>query len=398
MINVEVKLKGSNESYQKIEEAIRTFRFVQNKCLRKWIDSKDTEDGFGKYSGSYYCKNLREEFEFVRNLSSQSCQAAAERTWGAINRFYKRCKLGIKPVGFPKFKKTSRSFELKQFGWRFTSNYQLQLSNIGTFKLYGGADLQHYSKDQIKRLKIVKRADGYYCLFAIDIVKKVEEPPTGKTIGLDLGLTHFYTDSEGNTVANPKFYQKAEKQLRKLNRRLSRKTKGGKNWLKAKQALGRKHLDISRQRKDFATKLARCVVRSNDFVAIENLSIKNMMKNHHLAKAIGSSSWYLFRCWLEYYGKVFGRVVIAIDPKNTSQNCSQCGIKVPKELSERIHNCPQCRLVMDRDHNAAINILKKGLSTSTAGQAGIYASGDESLYSEQSTASEQTLSLKEELS
>lgn len=135
-----------------------------------------------------------------------------------------------------------------------------------------------------------------------------------------------------------------------------------------------KHLQVQRQRKDHAIKLARCVIRSNDLVAFEDLKIRNMVKNHRLAKSISDASWYQFRTWLEYFGKVYGRITIAVPPQYTSQACSECGCKVVKTLSTRTHRCPECGYTADRDENAARNILTLGINT--AGQAGIYAWGD----------------------
>jgi putative transposase len=153
---------------------------------------------------------------------------------------------------------------------------------------------------------------------------------------LDVGLLNFYTDSDSQTVENPRFLRKSERALKRAQKRLSRTQKGSKNRIKARGKLGRKHLRVSRQRKDFAVKLARCVVRSSDLVAYEDLKVRSMVKNHHLAKSIYDASWSLFRQWVEYFGKVFGVVTVAVPPHYTSQNCSNCGQKVHKTLSTLI--------------------------------------------------------------
>jgi putative transposase len=362
-----------------------------------WMDApRGTID---KYGINNYVTKLRSELTFSIIINSHAAQSSGERAWQSIARFFRYYKKdnNYKRKSLPKFKKNSKTLEYKTSGWKLIDPKHLRMSDgiAATFKLIGSHDLSFYSRDQIKRVSLIRRADGYYASFIVDVTRSEPQPPTGNTIGLDLGLKHYYTDSTGTTVENPKFLEKQKRRLKKLQRRLSKTEKGSSNRKKAINKVARKHLKISRQRKDFVTKLARCVVKSNDFVSIENLSIKNMQKNHRLAGAIGSASWYIFRQWLEYYGKIFGKVVIAIDPRNTSQDCSGCGTKVPKTLSEGTHSCEACGLVLDRDHNAALNILKRGLST--AGHAGIYASGDESLYSEQATASEQALSMKEEL-
>jgi putative transposase len=198
---------------------------------------------------------------------------------------------------------------------------------------------------------------GLCSLFGIEVIK-----PTHRTIGLDVGLESFYTDSLGGKVENPRFYRTGEKKMKRSQRLLSRKVKGSSNRRKARVKLARIHLKISRQRKDHAVKLARCVITSNDVVVYEDLRIKNLVKNHCLAKSINDAGWYQFRVWLEYFGKVFKRLTIAVNPAYTSQECSSCGTVVKKSLSTRTHIC-QCGCKLDRDHNAAINILNVGLGT-----------------------------------
>lgn len=207
--------------------------------------------------------------------------------------------------------------------------------------------------------------------------------PTFKTIGLDVGLSHFYTDSDGQTVANPRHLRKSEKALKRLSRRMSKTKKGSKNRAKFRNKLARKHLKVSRQRKDFAVKTARCVVQSSDLVAYEDLKVRNMVKNRHLAKSISDAAWTQFREWVEYFGKVFGVVTVAVPPHYTSQNCSSCGNLVKKALSIRTHVCTHCGHTQDRDWNAARNILEKALRT--AGHAGTYASGETDQYLDEET-------------
>ena len=204
--------------------------------------------------------------------------------------------------------------------------------------------------------------DNYYCQLCIDVNRQEDITPSGNTIGLDVGLKEYYTDSNGVMIENPKFIRQGEKILKRSQRRVSRKVKGSKNRGKARQILGKRHLKISRKRKDHAVKLARCVVQSNDLISYEDLRIKNLVKNHCLAKSINDASWYQFRVWLEYFGKVFKRVTVAVNPQYTSQECSSCGEIVKKSLSTRTHIC-KCGCVMDRDENAARNILSRGLST-----------------------------------
>ncbi|NEO66492.1 MAG: transposase, partial [Moorea sp. SIO4G2] len=233
---------------------------------------------------------------------------------------------------------------------------------IGKLKLKGTWDLWRFDKKQIKRVRIVRRADGYYVQFCIQADNNEQLKPADATIGLDVGLKDFYTDSKGNTEPNPRFYRTGEKRLKFYQRRVSRKKKGSANRRKAINRLGRTHLKISRRREEHAKRLARCVIRSNDLVAYEDLRIKNLVKNHCLAKSINDAGWYQFRKWLEHFGDKFGRVTVAVNPAYTSQNCSNCGEVVKKSLSTRTHIC-KCGCQLDRDHNAAINILERALST-----------------------------------
>jgi putative transposase len=234
---------------------------------------------------------------------------------------------------------------------------------IGFLQLKGTWDLHYYQLDQIKRVRLVRRADGYYVQFLIRVeTEKVDIQPTGKIVGLDVGIKEFYADSNGHSEPNPKFYRRSEKRLKFYQRRVSRKKKGSANRRKAINKLGRVHLKISRQRQEHAKRVARCVIQSNDLVAYEDLRIKNLVKNHCLAKSINDASWYQFRKWLEYFGTKLGKVTVAVNPAYTSQECSSCGTVVKKSLSMRTHVC-QCGFILDRDWNAAINILKVALST-----------------------------------
>ncbi len=209
---------------------------------------------------------------------------------------------------------------------------------------------------------MVKRADGYYVQFCIAVGRTEILPATGSTIGLDVGLKSFYTDSNGLELENPKFYRAGEVKMRRVQRLVSHKVKGSRNRIESRIKLGKIHLKISRQREDHAVKLARCVIRSNDLVAYEDLRVRNMVKNHCLAKSISDAGWYQFRVWLETFGRIFGRVTVLVNPAYTSQECSSCAVVVKKSLSARTHAC-QCGCLLDRDHNAALNILTKAIST-----------------------------------
>lgn len=355
----EFKVKANTEQRRAIDEAIRTAQFIRNKCLRLWMDVRGT----GKAEMSAYCAVLAAEFPFAKTLNSMARQASAERAWAAVSRFYGNCKQGIRPVGYPKFKKDARSVEYKTTGWKLLDPKHIQFSDgkgIGRLKLIGTWDLAQAPVDLIKRVRLIRRADGYYCQFLFGIEYRPEAPKTGEAIGLDVGLESFYTDSSGHKEPNPRFLRKGEKRLKQLQRRVSRKQKGSSNRRKARQRLARHHLKISRRREEHAKRLARCVVLSNDWVFYENLQVRNLIRNHCLAKSIADASWYQFRKWLEYFAWKFGKVAWPVNPAYTSQDCHHCGNRVVKTLSTRTHRC-SCGTVIDRDENAALNILKIGI-------------------------------------
>ncbi len=222
MLIYEYKLDGSKKQYAAIDEAIRVCQFVRNKCLRLWIDSQ----GISKNDLQVYCAVLAKEYPFAARLNSQARQASADRAWFAISRFYDHCKTH-KPgkKGYPKFQHDNRSVEYKQTGWKLEPDGKhiafTDGCGIGRLRLVGNPKQQiaAFPPKHIKRVRLVRRADGYYVQFAVQLERHVEHIATGKQVGIDMGLRAFLTDSEGNTVANPRHLRKAEKRLKQLHRR-----------------------------------------------------------------------------------------------------------------------------------------------------------------------------------
>jgi putative transposase len=372
MLNCEYKVAGTKRQYAAIDEAIRIVQFIRNKCIRLWMDTPGTN----RNDLQCYCPVLAKQYPFVHPLNSQARQASADRAWCAISRFYDNCqqkKPGKK--GYPRFQHDNRSLEYKTTGWklepdgrhiRFTDG-----CGIGKLKLVGnpGQQIETFPLKQIKRVRIIKRADGYYVQFCVQAERKIEHVSSGKQLGIDVGLKAYYTDSEGHTVGNPRHYRKAEKKLKRLHRRLSRKKKGSQNRKKARKQLAKGYLKVQRQREDFARKTASTLITSSDLIAYEHLQIRNMVRNRKLAKSIHDAGWGTFLRWVRYYGELHDVPVIAVEPQFTSQECSACGRVVRKSLSVRTHVCPGCGLVLDRDQNAGLNILAKALE-GTVGHTG----------------------------
>lgn len=358
-----------------INEAIRTSQFVRNKVLRYWMDNH----GVGKKELYRYNTQLRNEFKFVKALNSHACQASVENVERAINRFFdncKKCKPGKK--GYPRFKKHSRSVEYKQSGWKLhPSKRRITFTDkkgIGEVKLLGKWDIHTFDEKLIKRVRIVERADGFYIQFCAKTDSSQIVPETNSEVGLDVGLQYFYSDSNGNHEENPKFLRKAHKDIKRSQRKIYKKKKGSSGRRKARGVYARKHLRVTRQRNEHAKRVARNLCLANAKVVLEDLNVSGLVKNHKLAFSIADASWYLFRQWLEYFGSKFGRQVVAVSPHYTSQECSNCNVRVQKSLSTRTHSCPHCGHIEQRDINAAKVILSR--AKATGGHPGSNASGD----------------------
>jgi len=373
---LEYKVKGKKQQYRAIDEAIRTTQFIRNKAIRYWMDAP-REAKINRITLNNYSTALRKEFKFVEELNSMACQSATERAWSAIDRFYGNCK-SKKPgnKGFPRFQKDNRSVEYKTSGWSLHPTKRritfTDKKGIGEVKLLGKWDIHTYPVKSIKRVRLVRKADGYYCQFAIDIEVKSESRTADGEIGLDVGLEFFYSDSNGHHEENPRFLRKAEKAIKHAQRQIYKKEKGKNQRRIARAGYAKKHLRVSRQRTEHSKKLARTLCKLNSLVAYEDLNVKGMVKNHCLAKSINDVAWTLFRRWLEYFAVKFNTQVVAVNPRMTSQKCSDCGAIVKKSLSTRTHKC-NCGCDLQRDVNAAINILN--LAKARDGQSRSNATG-----------------------
>jgi putative transposase len=249
------------------------------------------ERGIGSNNLQCYCAVLAQHYPFAARLNSQARQASADRAWFAIGRFYDNCKThqpGKK--GSPHFQHDNRSVEYKTTGWKLGSDGKhisfTDGCGLGRLKLVGNKKqaIATFPVKQIKRVRLVRRADGYSVQFCVASLRRIDHVPTGKQTGIDVGLRAYCTDSDGHTVENPRYFRQAEKKLKTLHRRLSRKKKGSKNRNKARKKLAKAYLKVQRQREEFARKQANALIRSSDLIAFEDLQIRNLVRNRHLSR------------------------------------------------------------------------------------------------------------------
>ena len=224
---------------------------------------------------------------------------------------------------------------------------------------------------KIKTASVTKKSDGYYVTLSLEDKTVPEIIPVDQVsspVGIDMGLKSFLIKSDGTDVEIPQYYRKAQKRLRRVQKSVSRKKKDGSNRKKAVVKLGKAHKKIADTRKDFHFKTAKSLLDSHDLIAHEKLNIKGLAKSK-LAKSILDAGWGQFLSILSTKAENAGLLTVAVNPRNTSQNCSNCGQKVPKKLSDRLHSCPHCGYVEDRDVNAAKNILNLAVGHSVRSKA-----------------------------
>jgi putative transposase len=267
-----------------------------------------------------------------------------------------------KKSGRPRFKGVGqyKTFTYPQFKRHHFANNKITLSKIGDVKVIVHRPIP--VGFDIKTVSVTKKADGYYVTLSLDDQTVPTIKPdfnSDNILGIDVGLIDFYVASDGSRINAPKHLRKAERKLKSAQRRVSRRKKGSNRRKKAIKKLAIQHKKVADTRKDFHFKTARTLLDKYDVIAVENLNIKGLVKTQ-LAKSINDAGWGQFIIILSNKAENAGLKVISVNPNGTSQECSNCGHKVKKRLSQRMHNCPVCHTSLCRDLNAAINIKARG--------------------------------------
>lgn len=357
---IKFRIYPNKEQEKLILQTLGCCRLIYNKGL----DMRDKAYKNGEKANytqtSAMLTNLKSDdnFGFLKLVDSIALQQSLRDLDRAYQRFFKKL------ARFPQFKSKHNNHQSyrtinQDNNIRIVGNF-LKLPKLGYVKVKQSMEVGHINNVTIEKTPTGK----YFAVLNVDFKPEFKQN-NGNSIGIDVGLKEFYTDSNGNKIDNPKYFEKSEKKLKREQRRLSRKQKGSKNRNRQRIRVARIHEKVTNQRNDFLQKESTKLVRENQTICIEDLNIKGMVRNHRLAKAISSVSWNRFFTMLEYKATWYGNKIIKVPTMYpSSQICSCCGYKNPlvKNLFVREWECPFCHTNHDRDYNASINILNKGLS------------------------------------
>ena len=359
------RINPTSKQEKALIKSLNACRWVYNNVL---ATRKNAYEQDGISLSSRETQNLipawKKEHSFLKDAYSQCLQDANVRVDLVYQAFFRRVKQGVSSdeVGYPRFKGYHyyNSFTYTQSGFKFRSNDILYLAKIGDVKI----KLHRPIEGKVKTASISRDKHGsWHISFSCEVESKMLEP-TDKVVGVDLGLKTFATLSDGEAIERKRFLKTDEKEKTKAQRKLSKAPKGSKERSKHRKALNHVNTRIANRRKDFAHKEARKLVNNYQVIVFEDLDIKGMQDSNYKAmnRSISDVAWSQFVELTEQKAKMAGRTVVKVDPKNTTQMCSNCGEIVRKGLSERVHNCNHCGISLDRDLNAAKNILARGVA------------------------------------
>ncbi len=351
------RLYPSKAQAQKLEATRETCRRWYNDLLAERKTAyEERGETIGKYEQLRRVKEHKATNPWAAEVHSHVLQVVVADLDNAFRAFFRRVKSGEK-AGYPRFRGRNRfdSFGFKEYGNGFKiDGRRVRVSGIGRIAVRWHRPID----GTIKTLRLIKKASGWHACFSVEHTPK-PLVPTGRDVGVDVGVASLITTSDGAATPPQHWYRREQRTLRVLQRRVARRAKGGRNRRKAVAQLKRQHEHIANRRKDFLNKLANTLIQQYDRVAVENLRISHLVKNRHLAKSILDAGWAYFIGRLHSKAAEAGRVVVEVDPRNTSKTCSRCGhVFEGLTLKDRWITC-RCGLSLDRDHNAAINIRNR---------------------------------------
>jgi putative transposase len=337
---------------------LATHRRLYNSALAQrqwfyseWQISRTYEDQ------SAWFKDERSENPWFASINFSSAQATLRRLDKAFANFFRRVRAGEEP-GYPRFKAADRFnsvlFPSQGDGIRLKGN-KLRVQHVGTIRVC----LHREVEGKIKTLSLKREADKWFLVIACEVPEREKVGNVLPAVGLDVGLTQFATTSDGEKIANPRFLKSELPELRRAQRSLCRKKKGGRNRAKQRRKVNRLHARVANLRREHRHKVSNDLISRYGRIAVESLNVQGMIRNHRLARAISDVAWSSFVEVLSRKAENAGGEVRQVSPNHTSQICSACGQNVPKTLAVRVHRC-ECGLAMDRDQNAALNILERG--------------------------------------
>jgi len=355
------RIYPSKKQIRILNQHLEECRWLYNYCLEErreaWKKNKKSLSCFDQTSK---LSKLKKDRISLNNVYSQVLQEVVKRVDLAFRGFYRRVKNKEKP-GYPRFKGKNRynSLTYPQLGFSVNGN-NIQLSKIGVIK----AKITQEIEGKLKTCTIKRSSTGkWYVILTCEFEHK-HLPKNDKIVGIDVGVKHFVVLSDGNKIDNPKFILKEEKNLTKAQRKLSKLTKSTKEWEKQRKVVARIHERMTWRRQDFIHKLSKEIVNKYGVIVIEDLDVKRMLrkknKKRSLSKLIIDAAWADFCHKLAYKAEWAGRQVVAVNPRYTSQTCSECGFQQKMPLNKRKFRCRNCNFEADRDYNAARNIERLG--------------------------------------
>ena len=345
----------------RLNDALDTCRWLYNNLLEECNTSRKNGITPTMQGSQARIVTLKQENSRLNDVYSKTLQMVNYTLWSNIRALSQTKKRGRK-IGKLRFKGAFRyrTLNYNQSGFKIDREHNtITFSKIGTIPF----DMHRPYSGTVKGVLITRSDDKWYVIIQTEHEVSASKHD-GRSVGIDVGLKSFVVDSDGVVIENPRFYDQSLKKIRKLQRNVSRKQRFSQNWKKAKRKLANVYEHVTNQKNDFLHKLSRYYVDMYATICVEDLDIKSLKENGNstgLHRSIHDASWGRFSSYLTYKAESAGTNVITVDPRNTTQMCSNCGSIVKKTISVRIHDCPQCGFVADRDYNAAVNIHRVGM-------------------------------------